>query len=740
MIGKKLAHYEITSHLGSGGMGDVYQATDTKLGRSVAIKFLPEAFSHDTERIARFQREARVLASLNHPNIATIHGLENVDGRHFLVMELVGGETLAEILRRGPQPVEATLAIARQICEALQAAHGRGIIHRDLKPANIALTKEGVVKVLDFGLAKQEQGDAAKTGLSLSDAPTAGTRRTLDGMVLGTAPYMSPEQARGLAVDRRTDVWAFGCMLYELLSGRQTFEGASTLDILSAVLRSEPTLLSNVSPELSEVVSRCLCKVPEERFASMAEVCDALDGIASSRAPARRASIAVLPFANLSADPDQEYFSDGLAEEIMNALVQLPELKVIARTSAFSFKGQNADVRQIAQKLGVETILEGSVRKAGSRIRVTAQLVEAVGGTHLWSQRYERDMADVFTVQDEISAAITTALHLRLRPPSRTHTPWPEAHKALLKGRHHLFKLTPESISISGKYMKEAVELDPAYAAAHAWLGTYYWMLSSAGYTMPAREAMSQARAAALRAVELDPFSTNAHAVLCAVAAQLDYDWAEAERRFLLATCGPRVSSEAHRMCGFNYLFSAGRLVDAAQQCRLALQEDPLNGFAVMQLGVCLHAAGEYQKAFDRYHQALEFDDRNFLAHLNLALWFFEEARLDEAASAAERACSIAPANPWALACKAATRKMTGDAGGAKEVLALLGPQDQYGTAAGLCRYHMLVDDFEEAAYWAAKAIEQRDGAFPFALQFSCARGLRASRYWPELARMMNLG
>jgi Flp pilus assembly protein TadD len=345
----------------------------------------------------------------------------------------------------------------------------------------------------------------------------------------------------------------------------------------------------------------------------------------------------------------------------------------------------------------------------------------------------------VFAVQDDIAAAITAALRVTFGGSSKGYMPKPDAHELLLKGRHHLFKVAPDALMLAGEYFARAVALDPEYAAAHAWLGFHYWILTSSAYVMPARDAMPLSRAAALRAAELDPSSTHAQAVLCAIAAQFDYDWPEAERRFTLATSGPAISPEAHRLCGFNYLLSAGRPLEAAHQCELAVRQDPLNSFAVMQWAVCLHAAGENRAAFDRYSQALELDDRNFLAHLNRGLWFLEAGRLDDAAAAANIACTIAPVNPWALACNAAARKLKGDEAGARDLLTRLGPAEKYGAAAGLCRYHMLVGDFEAAAAWAAQAIEQRDGAFPFALQFSCARGLRASTFWPSLSRMMNL-
>ena len=383
--GDKLGPYEILSPIGKGGMGEVWKAHDPRLNREVAIKVSGSQFSE------RFEREAKAIAALNHPNICQIYDI----GPNYLVMEFIDGTPLP-----GPLPQKQALLYALQICDALDAAHKKGITHRDLKPANILVTASGV-KLLDFGLAKVGTASAAPA----SDDATQSIDLTEVGTVLGTASYMSPEQAKGEPADARSDIFSFGVVLYETLCGRRAFSGNSSIEIMAAIVRDEPAPLDAPS-SLCAIVARCLRQLPPDRFQSMSEVRAALEQ-ASATATAKSPSIAVLPFANMSGDKENEYFSDGLAEEILNLLAKIPDLKVIARTSSFAFRGKEQDIRKIAETLGVSNVLEGSVRKAGNRIRITAQLINAADGTHHWSERYDRDMTDIFAIQDEIGKAIS---------------------------------------------------------------------------------------------------------------------------------------------------------------------------------------------------------------------------------------------------------------------------------------------------------------------------------------------
>jgi serine/threonine protein kinase len=510
--GSKLGPYEILTPIGAGGMGEVYKARDTRLDRTVAIKVGAAKFSE------RFEREARAVAALNHPNICTLHDV----GTDYLVMEYVDGAMVS-----GPMPVGRALKLAIQIAGALEEAHAKGILHRDLKPSNILVTAKGTAKLLDFGLAKL--------------AADSDATQTMAGGLMGTPMYMAPEQAEGKATDRRSDVFSFGAVLYEMLAGRRAF------DSLAAVVRDNPKPLE-APAELKQVVMRCLAKSPAERFQSIADLKAALERISAQPAE-RQPSIAVLPFANRNRDPDDEYFSDGLAEEIMNTLAHLPGLKVTARTSAFAFRGKEQDITKIAEALHVRTILEGSVRRSGSRIRVTAQLINAEDGYHLWSERYDREMADVFTMQDEIAAAIAGALEVKLvgKPGARrAHQPNLEAYEAFLRGRHEALKATLESHSRAKQLFEQAIALDPTFSEPHSELGYYYSLQGLMGL----RSDMPAGRALAQKALELSPADSRAHAVLCLVACLYDYDWKEAGEQFRLTMAAemyrPRFASAAH--------------------------------------------------------------------------------------------------------------------------------------------------------------------------------------------------
>ena len=690
-------------------MGEVWKARDTRLDRIVAIKQLKGPHT------ARFQQEARAIAALNHANICTLYDI----GPDYLVMEYIEGAPL-----RGPLPPEAALRFAIQIASALEAAHERGILHRDLKPANVLITKSGA-KLLDFGLAKLT-----------ADSGTDATQTT-EGAVLGTASYMSPEQAQGKALDERSDVFSFGAVLYELLSGQRAFGGNSMAETLSSVLRDEPAPLNSPA---SEIVKRCMAKSAAQRFQSAAELKAALERV-SAKASGPQPSIAVLPFANMSRDAGDEYFSDGLAEEIINALVKIPGLKVIARTSAFAFKGQNTDIRRIAETLGVAHVLEGSVRRSGNRIRVTAQLIMAADGSHLWSERYDREMADVFEVQDEISAAIAAALRTKLAPQAAgakaRYTPKLAAYEALLKARHFHWKVTQESMEQAKQFYEQAIALDPQYALAQAVYSDYLFGRTTVGLSS-LREAAPVARALAKRALELDPELPEAHAVLGLIAATHDHDWEEAERQFAQVTAGDAVSPHCHFTGGLVQFF-AGRRKEAVEQLERALQGDPLQTTIRTFTGSCLAAIGRYAEAEEHIRQAINLDPKFFWAPCYFAASYAARGMFAEALPLAEKAVSLAPWDASSIGLYAGLLVRAGKQDEAKELLQRLGSGEAYGTSLGLAVFHMCCGELDLAADWCEKGIEERNTLLPWWLQGAFGEPLRASPRWPELAALMNL-
>jgi serine/threonine-protein kinase len=698
--GTRLGPDEILSLIGEGGMGEVWKARDTRLNRTVAIKRLK------SEHGDRFQQEARAIAALNHPHICQIYDV----GPNYLVLEFVEGKPL-----QGPMPLESAVKLALQIADALEAAHQRGILHRDLKPANIMTTSAGS-KLLDFGLAKLTSGEEGATQTT--------------GMT-GTPLYMSPEQAEGKRLDETSDVFSFGAVLYELLAGRRAF------DSLGAVLRDEPLTLG-ISEPLQSIIRRCLRKNPSERFRAFSEVKAALEQVRPTLE--QHPSIAVLPFVNMSGDKEQEYFSDGLAEEIINALVQSPELKVTARTSAFSFKGKDAKVSQIAQELGVEHILEGSVRKAGNRIRVTAQLIKASDGFHLWSERYDRELSDIFAVQDEVAAAITGALRTKLsgKPEGRKqYTPNVAAYEAYLKGNHYLFSRTRESMERCRACYEEATKLDPQFTLPYSALATYYH-ISASSYMEP-REAVARGRENARKALELDPSMPEANAWLGIFDIVYDLNWDEGGRRFQLALVHRPIAPIIRHLYGYFYLRPLGRAREAVEQHRLALAEDPLNLIMRVGLATSLREAGLDQEASVEARKILELDP-GFHAAFGLQAFDFTWEPPEAALAFAEKGYALPPWLVPVAGLLAGLLTRAGDTERARELIEKLQEGDPNELCCAFTIYHLLCGEIEQAVEWAQKAIERQEQMVTMLLlPRPCGPMLRRSPRWPALARKMNL-
>jgi serine/threonine protein kinase/tetratricopeptide (TPR) repeat protein len=674
MVGQTISHYRVLEKLGGGGMGIVYLAEDTTLGRKVALKFLPAEVASNTEARARLLREARAASSLNHPNICIIHEIADHGGQPFIAMEWLEGETLKHRLGRGPLPVDAALEVTVQIADALDAAHSSGILHRDLKPANLFLTKRGTAKILDFGLAKMTHevppGD-------LSQLPTGAPDPylTSPGTTVGTLAYMAPEQARGERVDARSDLFALGAVLYEMLTGRPAFRGATTAVTFDALLNRQPPPVRETNHDfpapLDEIIMRLLAKDPGARLQSARALRDELRTIAralqqrpspSATATKGPSSIAVLPFANLSADPENEYFSDGLAEELINALTRLPGLRVASRTSAFQFRGKNADIREIGRQLSVDHVLEGSVRRAGKRLRITAQLISVADGYHLWSERYDREMADVFDIQDEITAAIVGTLRLTLvgtrRPSALRHTDNIEAFELYLKGRHHWYQRTPQSLRMGIAHFEQAIRLDPDYALAHAGLADSHTLLALFGYT-PLNEGRSAAETSARRALELAPALPESHYAMALLVFWLTETWPDAEVHFTRALeTRPRFPA-AHAHFGL-FLAARHRHDEARAHISEALALDALSPHVHANGALSMYLLHRSDEALRLGQRALELQPDFALALWAVGVTCCRTGKFDEAAEAFARLMSLSNRAPFFVAWAAFAHALAG--------------------------------------------------------------------------------
>ncbi len=709
--GAPLGPYVLLAPIGAGGMGEVWKARDTRLNRIVAVKRLKGQHS------ARFEQEARAIAALNHPHICQIFDI----GPDYLVLEYIEGHSL-----KGPLAAEEALRLASQIAEALETAHRKGVVHRDLKPANIMVTLEGSVKLLDFGLAKQV-------------APaSAGEAETATMAVMGTPAYMAPEQAEGKPADQRSDIFSFGAVLYEVLSGRRPF------DSLAELLRDEAAPLQSPA---SDIVKRCLAKQPADRYQAMAEVREALEKtrqvlvLQHKDLPHKQPSIAVLPFANMSAEKDSEYFSDGLAEEIINALAQIPGLKVTARTSAFAFRGKEQDIQKIAEALHVRTVLEGSVRRSGNRIRVTAQLINAEDGYHLWSQRYDREMADIFDLQDEIAQAIASALQVKLSgtpAPVQQYKPSLPAYEALLKARHYLGQFRPDLFPRIRESFEQAIALDPKFALAHSEYGYYFFNMAVAG-ALPANQAMPMMRSLAQKALDLDPSLPDGHSMLGVVAGLLEYDWKEAERRFGLAMARDPVPPSVRLAYAMCYLLGTGHPDEAVQQIERALQEDPLNSTLLLYRAVNLVAAGRDEDASKGYREVLEFNPTASPAYAGLGILNLLREDLDQALALMEKAYALTPSVPNVIGLLAGLLTRTGETRRAEELLQKFQPADAFGSPRGLAIYHWVLREFDATVDWIEKGIDQHDPGAVLMPQLWYGRDLRSTPRWAGLMRKLNL-
>ena len=667
----RIGTYELLSRIGAGAMGEVYLAHDGKLQRRVSIKFLWPHVARDPLRLQRFEAEARAVSSLNHPNILVVHDFGVATGRPYLVTEFVEGETLRTLLAGGALGVRDAIGIGLQITSAIAAAHARGIIHRDLKPENVMVRPDGYVKVLDFGLAKLTAG--ADTGSTCVDV-----LRTEPGVVMGTVPYMSPEQARGMNLDVRSDVWSLGVMLYEMLAGQRPFAGATAGDLIAAILRHEPSpvsVLAAVPAPLDRIVTKSLRKLPSDRYESARELHEdlermklALDSVPRSvsspsciketvarpvatrkrRARALR-SLAVLPLRNLSRDPQEEYFSEGMTEALIATLGQLGSLRVISRTTAMHYKDSNKPLPEIGRELNVDAILEGAVLTAGERVRITAQLIDAGSDAQLWAGRYERELRDVLDLQNDVSRAIVDEIRLRVTPRERarlrqTRQVDPDAYRLYLRGRFHWHKRNQQNVYRAIEYFQQALARDPNYAEAHAGLADSYLLLGIHLCALPPREWTAAARLAAERALQIDEGLAAAHNSLAFTSLQ-QWDWLRAGRELRRSVeLNPR-DPVTHNWLG-NYLAALGRVEEAIQAGERAIALDPLTLSWNMGLGHFYYLARQYDAAIDQELRTLEMDSSFYLTFWILGLAYEQKGRLADSVAALEKASKLSGGVP----------------------------------------------------------------------------------------------
>jgi serine/threonine-protein kinase len=746
--GTKLGRYQIREPIGAGGMGEVYSAWDERLQRQVAVKILPSDFAREAQRRVRFENEARAAGALNHPHILVIFDTGFEGEIPYIVTELLQGQSLRDLMKQGIS-VPSAVSYGVMVASGLAAAHERTIVHRDLKPDNLFVTTDGILKILDFGLAKAFVADS--TSGENSRIPTM----TQPGTVLGTVAYMSPEQARGQTVDFRSDIFSFGSVLFEMLAEKPPFTGGSSVDVLTAILRDEPdyaSLSGKVSPELMRIVMHCLEKEPANRFQSTRDLVFALRIVEANafqtghqaavtgdvqKAPA----IAVLPFADMTPQRDEEYFCDGITEELISALAKIPGLRVASRTSAFQFKDQHADIRRIGEQLNVTAVLEGSVRKSGNRVRVIADLINVADGYHLWSEKYDRDLHDVFEIQDEIARTIVEKMKGHLVASKnealiRRYTDNEEAYNLYLKGRYHWNKRSEEGLLRAAEYFKEAIAKDPSYALAYTGLADMYSIIAFYTFQRPV-EMHELARQAAEKALEIDPNLAEGYTSLAAVRLYFEYDWKAGDK--LMKRAFELKQNFALGHCWYSgFLSLEGRAEEARPHIEKAIQLDPLSPFYTSFSSLLYVNCRQYDRAIQEAQKALEIDPNYILALWYQAMAMSKKGLHEQAIGSMQRICAQTDRTPYFLAYLGYFFAEGGNSQEAERILAELHAQasSRYIAPMNLARVLAALKRKDEAFAELHRAVDEKNILFYLLVSPEWDMLRDDSRYAGILARL----